>query len=385
MVVLFTHEIHASQIGGEFFNKGGVIGYQALRNYLFACETGILITRCTSETEKEQGVSYLDLKGQGISVCPIKEFNLKSIIENYRLVKTEMKNANYFLVRLPGLTGVFVGLILLLNRKRYGVELAGDLKESLLEIYKQPSLSTRLYIKIFSQLNKLIIKYACAVGYRSRALRNKYPNKKSSNEYVFSGAQIFPSDVGIAKDRAYYSTSVIKLLYLGRLSPEKGVDYLIQAARILKERGRRTHLTIIGDGISRDSLKDLVSGLGMDDDISFLGKISDRQQIYEIMDQCHIYVIPSITEGMPRSLIEAMSRGMVAIGSNTGGIPELLDKAFLFQPKNDLEIATKIEWLFDEVENLSSISNNNIVLSQDHWIENIEKVKTNFWKKIMKV
>lgn len=385
MTVLFTHEIHASFIDHEFFNKGGVIGNEALQNYLFSCDNGILVTRCTNEEKQQEGVSYLPLDGNGIYVIPIKEFGVRTLVENYRIVKSNLSKADCFLIRLPGLTGVFVGLILYFHNKRFGVELAGDVVESLFEVYKKPSVLTRFFIKVFSALNKFLIRKAGAVGYRSHALRNAYPNKHKYNEFVFSGAQITSKDVGRAKEPTHYMSTPIKLLYLGRLSAEKGVDHLIEAVHKLKESGFKISLTVVGDGIELAALQNLVKEKILEEEVVFRGKISDRQQVHEIMDQSHIYVIPSITEGMPRALIEAMARGMVAVGSKTGGIPELLSERFLFKPKNVDEIVSKIQELITDPIALSKISQQNIDLSKDHWAENIESVKKQFWGKVIEL
>ena len=68
---------------------------------------------------------------------------------------------------------------------------------------------------------------------------------------------------------------------------------------------------------------------GVSDKIKFLGPISPGE-IFQYLDNIDIYIQPSKTEGLPRALVEAMSRGCPSLGSRTGGIPQLLDKEFTF-------------------------------------------------------
>lgn len=382
MILMFTHEIHASQIGEDFYNKNGIIGNSALQNYLFLCDRGILITRSIVEKSKDENSTYLKLNENGINVLPIKEFRLKTLLENYRILKQNIGNGDYFLIRLPGLTGLFVGFILWLNRKKFGVELAGDLKESLLERYPNPSILRRCYISLFSSLNHFLIKRSIAVGYRSEMLRSKYPSSTREKEFVFSGAQLSPNDIGFEKEKEHFYQKKFNLMYLGRLSPEKGVNFLIKGLANLTKNYPFLNLIIVGDGPEKGKLINLVKEEGLENNVVFKGKIDNKQEIQKIMDDSQLFVLPSITEGMPRSLIEAMGRGMVAIGSNTGGIPELLPKRFLFDVKSDIAITKKIEEILEMRDKLHEITKLNIELSKPHWLDSIQLIKSKFWNKI---
>ena len=66
-----------------------------------------------------------------------------------------------------------------------------------------------------------------------------------------------------------------------------------------------------------------------------------HDDVIAFLDKCDIYIQPSKQEGLPRALIEGMSRGMICLGTNIAGIPELLEKGMLFsvRAKNYLEIS----------------------------------------------
>lgn len=130
-------------------------------------------------------------------------------------------------------------------------------------------------------------------------------------------------------------------LYVGRLSPEKGVDTLLNAATRLPH----LPLLIAGTGPQEDALR---QRFGQHAHIRFLGQCTP-QKVDELMAGARMLVIPSVWyENNPLSLIEALAHGTPVVGSRMGGIPELLTEAngLLVQPGNadDLQLAIAQAW-----------------------------------------
>src|SRR5690606_18206943 len=203
------------------------------------------------------------------------------------------------------------------------------------------------------------------------------------NHYIFSGAQILPNDIGISRDYLHFTIKPFKLLFLGRLSPEKGLDCLLKVIKELKNINLDIHLTVIGDGNQFNHIKNSVIKLKLGDSVTLKGKITEKEMLHQYMDNSHLLIIPSLTEGMPRVLIEAMARGMIVIGSKVGGIPELLTDEFLFEAGNVSAIADKVKELSNKPKYLSKISQQNLILSENHWFSNLKPIKDAFWEKII--
>jgi glycosyltransferase involved in cell wall biosynthesis len=111
----------------------------------------------------------------------------------------------------------------------------------------------------------------------------------------------------------------------------KGHAYLIDAVALLKERGVPVYLELAGDGPLRGAISERVRDLGLQDDVEFLGIVPHGQLLESLAHgQWHVVVQPSIVtqageqEGIPVALIEAASCGVPLVGTETGGIPELL-------------------------------------------------------------
>lgn len=125
----------------------------------------------------------------------------------------------------------------------------------------------------------------------------------------------------------------------GRLTPTKGQEYLIAAFAQLRKQLNNAELLIAGTGEMKSELENLVSTLGCNSSIHFLNHVDDMRQLYSAAD---CFILPSIAEGLPRSLIEAMASGVFCIASNVGGIPEIMDNGscgLLVPPKDANSLA----------------------------------------------
>jgi glycosyltransferase involved in cell wall biosynthesis len=166
------------------------------------------------------------------------------------------------------------------------------------------------------------------------------------------------------------------VLYVGRLDPVKGVRYLVQAMGILRDRGlRNAKLLIVGDGSEKKYLEELVKKLGLEDYIVFVGRVS-HDKIPEYMASADLFVLPSLSEGFPNVIIEAMAMGLPIIASRVGGLPWIIKdgvNGFLVEPSNPHEIAEKITFLLINDDLRTYISRRNIEKAREYSWENIIK------------
>ena len=124
------------------------------------------------------------------------------------------------------------------------------------------------------------------------------------------------------------------LLNVGRLIPQKGQTYIIEAMPDILERFPKAKLLIAGEGPFRDELKKTVNNLGLDSAVALLGTCRDVKSLYQISD---IFVFPSLSEGMPGALLEAAALGKPCIVADIEPTREILEdeRSGLFIPQND--------------------------------------------------
>ncbi len=123
----------------------------------------------------------------------------------------------------------------------------------------------------------------------------------------------------------------------------KGQRYVIRALPKLLKMGIRARYLCVGQG-NPASLQRLAKRLGVSEQVRFTGAVS-HDEIFRLLDTCDIYIQPSLQEGLPRAVIEAMSRGCSCIGAKTGGIPELLPENRLFARRSAAAIARQVQSL----------------------------------------
>lgn len=137
----------------------------------------------------------------------------------------------------------------------------------------------------------------------------------------------------------------IKIVYVGRLSKEKGVDILIDALNFIvnKSKIKSIQLKIVGDGPERNNLETKVIENNLSDFVKFLGR---KRNVIEYLDDADIFVYPSTwEEGFGISVVEAMSRGCIPITFYKGGLPEIIKNGingFLIKDVNAIALAEGI-------------------------------------------
>ena len=113
----------------------------------------------------------------------------------------------------------------------------------------------------------------------------------------------------------------ITCLFTGSPIVRKGLTYLIEAIAALREKGLPIALRLAGEGEQRSELEDLVRELGLEDAVEFLGHVKNGSALWDTYRNADIFVLPTLAEGFPRVLYEAMSQSLPIVTTNVSGIP----------------------------------------------------------------
>ena len=188
-----------------------------------------------------------------------------------------------------------------------------------------------------------------AVYVTSEFLQGRYPtNGKSA---AISDVELQPMDDTILEKRLEKIRNLSGKLKIGTAGAlhvaYKGQRYMIEALSKLKAQGNTDFEYHLAGGGDAAALKTLAEQLGVSDQVVFDGSLP-HDAMFAWLDDLDIYIQPSIVEAMPRALIEAMSRGLPAVGSIVGGVPELLGEDCVFPCKDVESIAGLLEKLRSE-------------------------------------
>jgi len=133
--------------------------------------------------------------------------------------------------------------------------------------------------------------------------------------------------------------AIIQLGIIGRLDPVKDHKTLFDAIQKLKDKHKKLKLSVIGDGSERQKLEEYVHQIHLEEEIAFLGAKND---IAEQLKDLDVFILSSIAEGIPITLIEAMSCGLPTVTTDVGGIPEVVldnQTGILVSPKQAEQMA----------------------------------------------
>lgn len=228
--------------------------------------------------------------------------------------------------------------------------------------------------KFIRQGEKNAVKYADEIIVLSKGVQNYFKDTYGrETQFIPNGvnrpdiqeAQLITEKFGLNKD-SY-------ILFLGRLVPEKGIRYLIEAFKQIKTDKK---LVIAGGSSDTDSFAEELKELAKDDDrIIFTGFVQG-QMLDELYSNAYIYTLPSDLEGMPLSLLEAMSYGNCCLVSDIPECAEVVeDKALIFKKSDVSDLREKMQEACDHPEIVIELKEQaaDFICEKYNWDDVVEK------------
>lgn len=142
-----------------------------------------------------------------------------------------------------------------------------------------------------------------------------------------------------------------RVLFVGRLSPQKGLEYLIDAAGLLRDRGIAFDMHLLGPAENEsytDSLRERIVRRGLDDKVFVPARLVPEEDLRDAYSTCTIFALPSVEESHPIALLQAMAAGKGIVATAVGGVPGLLEDgedAVLVRPRDAEALARGLESL----------------------------------------
>ena len=163
------------------------------------------------------------------------------------------------------------------------------------------------------------------------------------------------------------------VIFVGTLVPVKGVRYLIEAMNIIKQERPETRLLIVGDGPEKEKLQSLASQLGVEDNITFTKRVNNSK-VAVYLAASDMFVLPTLSEGYPNTIAEAMASGLPIVSTSVRGLSEIIAdgrNGFIVTPRNPTELAKKILLTLRSDVLRGEISTNNRAWAKLHTWEKV--------------
>tara|TARA_R110000764_G_scaffold149357_3_gene237089 strand:+ start:6137 stop:7207 length:1071 start_codon:yes stop_codon:yes gene_type:complete len=204
------------------------------------------------------------------------------------------------------------------------------------EFYKKTDNKTSLKIvDIINNVDCLV----CLSNSRKEYFQNKFSPKK---------IEVIPNIIGINNKKDFVNTNntdVLVFLFLGLIATNKGIWLLIE---VLKEHRNeilgKAIFNIGGNGETQKLIR-LIKEYELEDVVNFIGWVSGRDK-QQFLQEADVYLLPSYNEGLPISILEAMSYSLPILSTKVGGIPEVVssDNGFLISPGSKVELWAAINY-----------------------------------------
>lgn len=134
-----------------------------------------------------------------------------------------------------------------------------------------------------------------------------------------------------------------KISYIGFLRYAKGIDTLMETIKYLEKEQFQYEFNIVGEGEMYEDLKLFIKKLKIERKVFLHGHVNNRDELFQLLRESHLFFFPSLSEGSPRVVIEAMSQGCPVLSTPVGSLPSCFqeDKEILFFEFNDAKSASK--------------------------------------------
>ncbi len=330
----------------------------------------------------EQGNEVIIMSGEGDEALPLKISNLKSKNLNLNLKSKNLRQ----LKRVPGLFNGFLAvreITNLLKQERPGVlflcsTTAGILGSVAASIYKKRFQVSGFKFQVIYRIggwafrdprawwqNKIILWLEkLTTRFKDKIIVNSEIDRELALKYkICAPEKIVKIHNGVDINRLEFLPNDQAAAYLGINCPQgktigcvanfyktKGLEYLIEAIKILgaEHKIQDVAFVIIGDGTEREKLETQIKGSGIKNKIFLTGRLPNARKYLAAFD---IFVLPSIKEGFPWALLEAMTAKLPVIVTNVGAAPEIIEdgkNGFVVEPRKPELFAQKIKELIGD-------------------------------------
>ncbi|MCI8496934.1 MAG: glycosyltransferase family 4 protein [Clostridiales bacterium] len=370
---------------GQYYSFG--FPYALWQNYLKVFDELQVSTRCCplEMLKKQERAGYVLSSGERVSFLPISAYRSgKDLFRHFSLIQGQVRmaleNADCAIIRLNSFIGFVACHEAIRMGKPWMVEMVACPWDAL---WNRGSIAGKLAAWPVKAVTRHYVKKAPRVLYVTKEfLQRRYPA-----EGVCAGI----SDVNLppADEMALLNRlscmgggpgDLLRFGMVGYLNVDfKGYRQAFEALAKIKNQLPPFVLQCVGGG-DPARWKTLLKQLDLEKNVEFLGTIPSGAAMFEWMDHLDLYLIPSLQEGLPRALAEAMSRGLPCIGARTGGIPELLPPDFLYPPKNPDALARLILRVSRDRELQKAAARTNFETAKAYSEEVLMEQRLSFWR-----
>lgn len=384
MKVVFAHDhIFYKDKNSIYYSKGSL--KENVWDRYLNCFDNVEVIARVKELKSTDDIKKISKSSRAeINFNELKSISgLKSLIKNYKydykLAENIIVNSDGVIARLPSEIGNLAIRLAIKHNKPYAIEVVGCAWDGL---WNYGGIQGKIYAPI-SYLNTRykVSKSNNTIYVTNKFLQKRYPNKNYC-ESCSNVELLSKPDDSIIENRLkrIEINRSINIGLIGSLTTKaKGIDVAIKAMRLVCKYNKDAKLYIVGAG-DQDKYNNMIIEYNLQDNVILMGTLESGNKIYEWLDSIDIYIQPSYQEGLPRATIEAMSRGCTVIGSNAGGIPELIPQEFIHKKGDYKKLSELINTYTDNITKRKEMAQINYNESKKYNKRILDEKRYNFWR-----
>ncbi|MFQ6862911.1 MAG: glycosyltransferase [Beduini sp.] len=357
------------------------------KRYLPFFDNLVILNRTKDVEKKPKGLVI----SSGSGVIYAKKINLFKNIDFFihystykKIIQDYIINSDAVIIRLDSFLGLIAAKLCRKMNKPYIIEVVGCVWDS---FWNKGTVGKLLAPCLYIKTKKEIYQCKYVIYVTKAFLQKRYPS--SGKNINCSNVCLQHTDDRVLARRllkidALSTKSKIIIGTIAALDIKyKGQQYVIRAISYLKKQGYSNFEYHLVGGGNQLFLKKLVKKYDLEENIRFIGPI-EHEKINIWLDSIDIYIQPSRQEGLPRALIEAMSRGLPCLGAKTAGIPELLNTQCIFSnTHNNYKIIAKMLNCLT-TDKMKKLAKENFINAKDYEEEKINKIRFSFFNDFKK-
>jgi glycosyltransferase involved in cell wall biosynthesis len=386
MKLLFVHDHEFFRSAKNIVYSTGGLPSVIWNRYLNSFSSVEVLARYGGEKDNASNLIKSSLKGVTFNLIPDMSGIVSRVINSYSIgkdVEESILSNDYIIVRLPSALGLKAISAAKRLNKPYLIELVDCPWDG---YWNYGGLLPKLFAPLSYSKTKNAVKNAKYVIYVTEYfLQKRYPSPLANSVNCSNVLLDNLTEKTINERYEKIKSPKNKIIFglIGTLTGKlKGIDTVLESLSKIKNELGDFELRVLGHG-DPSRYYAIAKKLGIRNNVFFDGVLSAGDEVFSWLNEIDIYLHPSYKEGLPRALIEAMSRGCPAITSDVAGIPELISEEFMIKPGDICKLTNLIQTLIKNPELQSKLAYENFIKAKNYEATKIEKVRQAYFKKFI--
>lgn len=385
LTLIFDHRFYRRPDGRICGHN--VYSYDFFANRYLRVFDEVSILARVAESNDPQFETMKGTEGPGLKVVPLPDWNgVFGFVRNRPTIIQKtlsvVGDGSVVLMIVPGGLASILFSTLKRRGQPFALEVVGDPWDAF-----QPGAYDHPLRPVLRRWLSRGLRKQCEAASAASYVTNHYLQSRYPCSGMSAGISdvVLPNSAFVSHAKQNGASPAIKIVCVAGMNKYKGHGILLEALAICNGSSLPIEVVLVGGGGLRAVIEQKAEVLGLASQIRFAGQLPAGEAIRRELDAADLFVLPSLTEGMPRALLEAMARALPCVASEVGGVPEILSPDATV-PKGDAQaLARKLLRVMRDPAWLSEMSQRNLLKAAEYKEDVLAARRSDFYRYICQV